>query len=95
MRKLLLIVLSLNPSFVIAQPALSPEISSIINYQGTELPEKAYAHGDMLDAARQKANGETGKIVGNSFTRQGEYKISHKDKTASRKVVNRSSLKKK
>jgi hypothetical protein len=79
MKKLILIALLTIPSLAVAEPALTPEISSIINYQGTDLPEKSFASGNMADAARGKADNETGKLVGTSFMRQSEYKISHED----------------
>lgn len=59
-----------------AKTPIGGEVASVINYQGTNLPELSYADGNMAAAAREKAKGEMGELIENSFLRQGEYKKS-------------------
>lgn len=58
------------------------EVGKAINFQGTNLPETQYSHGNMYDAAKQKAADKDNleaQITEKAFLRQKEYPITHKD----------------
>ena len=57
-------------------------VAEVMNFQGTEVPEKAFADGNIYDASQKKstdANSNESIVVKDAFLKQKEFRIDGKD----------------
>lgn len=57
-------------------------VAEVMNFQGTEVPEKTFADGNMYDASQKKstdANSNESIVVKDAFMKQKEFRIDGKD----------------